>query len=69
MSTPLQPGDQFRISSRRMAASGTVTKVNRATVAWGSTFYGHPVSGKIAKGEFARALIIRGETAWSLLSP
>jgi len=70
----LQPGDFFRISSRRMAASGTVTKVNRATVSWQADVQFRPdgpiyhQTGKIEKSYFERGtLICRGEAAFTLL--
>lgn len=69
----IQAGDQFRISTRRMAASGTVTKVNRVTVAWSAHVRFapdgpiHHLTGKIDRCEFARATILRGDIAFSVL--
>lgn len=71
----LQAGDQFRISTRRMAASGRVVKVNRVTVGWAADVQFSPTSpihhleGKIDRYEFRRALIVRGDVAFSIIHP
>lgn len=67
------PGDQFRISTRRMAASGTIIKVNRVTVAWASDYQPAPngpvykLGGKIARCEFVRCLVLRDGAVFTVL--
>lgn len=55
----IQPGDFFRINTRRMCASGEIVKVNRVTFDWRADFMGRPVSGKIALHELHRATVAR----------
>lgn len=64
----IQPGDFFRINSRRMSAAGEIVKVNRVTFDWRSTYFGHTVSGKIAMRELKRATISRpGVASFSIV--
>jgi hypothetical protein len=68
MKTLIQPGDLFSIRNRRMSASGEIVKVNRTTFSWRSTFFDHPVSGKIELHELHGATIERpNETAFTIL--
>lgn len=71
--TLLHPGDRFCISTRRMAASGVITKVNSVTIGWACDYQPapngpiHKLTGKIPLHEFKHALIVRGDVAFSIL--
>lgn len=47
----IKAGDEIRVNNPRLAASGTVKKVNRVNLVIDSTFWGHPVSFKLARWE------------------